>query len=86
MCRTPCDSPMLPGSTLFIGSKEVEIDSTLAKADYLAGRTFLKAVIDSKPLKEAPLASKPLATSLSKPKLRPQNKVLDVEKETAKKI
>ncbi|OJD26618.1 hypothetical protein ACJ73_02000 [Blastomyces percursus] len=34
-------SPLLPGSTLSIGGKEIEVDSVLSKKKYLSGRTFL---------------------------------------------
>jgi DNA repair and recombination protein RAD54B len=36
-----CTRPLLPGSALSIGGKEVEIDAVMEKADYLAGRVFL---------------------------------------------
>ena len=42
MGRTPCDSPLLPGSQLSIGAKEVEVDSIISKDDYLGGRPFVK--------------------------------------------
>ena len=35
--------PLLPGSTLSVGGKEVEVDSIIAKADFLAGRPFIKS-------------------------------------------
>jgi DNA repair and recombination protein RAD54B len=34
--------PLLPGSTLIIGGKDVEVDSIISKADFLAGKPFLK--------------------------------------------
>ena len=34
--------PLQPGDHLSLGGKEVEIDSVLSRADYLAGRPFLK--------------------------------------------
>ena len=36
--RTPCDSPLLPGSQLSIGGKEVEVDSLISQRDFLSGR------------------------------------------------
>jgi DNA repair and recombination protein RAD54B len=36
-----CNRPLLPGSALSIGGKELEIDGVIEKADYLAGRMFL---------------------------------------------
>ncbi|EDN97696.1 hypothetical protein SS1G_12550 [Sclerotinia sclerotiorum 1980 UF-70] len=41
MGRCMYNEPLLPGSTLSIGGKEVEIDATITKADFLAGRPFL---------------------------------------------
>ncbi|KAF2466413.1 uncharacterized protein BDR25DRAFT_377559 [Lindgomyces ingoldianus] len=51
--RGPCGRPLLPGSILTVGGKEVEIDSVISKDDYLAGR---------------PLLGMPLQTSLEQPK------------------
>ncbi|PSN74964.1 hypothetical protein BS50DRAFT_567714 [Corynespora cassiicola Philippines] len=39
--RTTSGRPLLPGSMLSVGGKEVEIDSIIEKADYMAGRVFL---------------------------------------------
>ncbi|KAF2271863.1 uncharacterized protein EI97DRAFT_427451 [Westerdykella ornata] len=36
-----CARPLLPGSTLSLGGKELEIDSVMSKEDYLSGRFFL---------------------------------------------
>ncbi|KAI9838109.1 MAG: hypothetical protein M1819_006265 [Sarea resinae] len=41
MGRVNFDSPLLPGSTLSVSGKEVEVDSVITKRDYLAGRPFL---------------------------------------------
>ena len=41
MGRTTCNSPLLPGSTLSVGGKDVEVDSVLSKEEFLAGRPFL---------------------------------------------
>jgi hypothetical protein len=41
MGRGACNRPLLPGSALSIGGKEIEIDGVIEKADYLAGRMFL---------------------------------------------
>lgn len=35
--------PLLPGSTLSIGGKEIEVDSIISKADFLTGKPFLKS-------------------------------------------
>ena len=37
MGKTACDSPLLPGSQLFIGGKEVEVDSMIVRGDGKAG-------------------------------------------------
>ena len=42
MGKIACTSPFLPGSTLSIGGKEVEVDSLLPKEEFLSGRRFLK--------------------------------------------
>ncbi|KAF1952173.1 DNA repair and recombination protein RAD26 [Byssothecium circinans] len=43
MGRSACTRPLLPGSTLSVGGKEVEIDGVINKEDYLSGRVFLSA-------------------------------------------
>ncbi|CAN9112304.1 unnamed protein product [Alternaria sp. RS040] len=35
-----CSRPLLPGSALSVGGKEIEIEGPIDKADYLAGRTL----------------------------------------------
>ena len=45
MGRTSCDSPLLPGSQLSIGGKEVEVDSIISKENYFSGRLLLKSHI-----------------------------------------
>jgi len=57
MGQTGFDSPLLPGSTLSVGGKEVEVDSVLSKSDFMAGRPFLDSAI-SKALVE--VEDKPL--------------------------
>ncbi|KAK0124492.1 helicase [Cadophora gregata] len=41
MGRCMYNDPLLPGSTLSIGGKDVEVDSLISKADFLAGKPFL---------------------------------------------
>ncbi|KAF2642196.1 DNA repair and recombination protein RAD26 [Massarina eburnea CBS 473.64] len=43
MGRSACTRPLLPGSTLSVGGKELEIDGVIKKEDYLSGRVFLNA-------------------------------------------
>ncbi|EDN09656.1 conserved hypothetical protein [Histoplasma mississippiense (nom. inval.)] len=45
--RIMFNSPLLPGSTISVGGKEVEVDSVLSKNEFLSGRPFLGA---AKPL------------------------------------
>lgn len=45
MGRCMFKDPLLPGSSLSIGGKDVEIDSVISKADFLAGRPFLKGSV-----------------------------------------
>ncbi|KAF2715593.1 hypothetical protein K504DRAFT_457746 [Pleomassaria siparia CBS 279.74] len=39
--RGACGRPLLPGSTLSLGGKEIEVDAIIEKDDYLSGRMFL---------------------------------------------
>ncbi|KAK5128835.1 hypothetical protein LTR85_000168 [Meristemomyces frigidus] len=41
MGRTACKGPLLVGSELSVGGKEIEVESMIPKADFLAGRPFL---------------------------------------------
>lgn len=41
--RTKFSGPLLPGSNMSIGGKEIEVESMLDKKEYLAGRMFLGA-------------------------------------------
>ncbi|KAF7511020.1 hypothetical protein GJ744_005566 [Endocarpon pusillum] len=43
MGRLAFSDPLLPGSSLSIGGKDIEVDSIISKADFLAGNPFLKA-------------------------------------------
>lgn len=40
MGRTPFKKPLLPGSTLSLAGKEVEVDEQISKQDFLAGKPF----------------------------------------------
>jgi DNA repair and recombination protein RAD54B len=51
-------SPLLPGSTLSIGGKDVEIDSVISKADYLAGKPFLNSQVIDRVSAETQASSK----------------------------
>lgn len=69
-----CNRPLLPGSALSVGGKEVEIDSVIAKADYLSGRMFLgkAGAVPAQESKRIEPAYKPLATKKSTPKSAPK--------------
>lgn len=64
MGRTPCDSPLLPGSQISIGGKEVEVDSIISKDEYLGGRPIVNPCI----VKVTPASKQlPLSNQKSKP-------------------
>ena len=67
MGRTVCTTPLLLGSPLSVGGKEVEVDSVISQADFTAGRPFLK----TSSVKPAPQFEQ---VSLPKPQLRPETK------------
>lgn len=48
-----CNRPLLPGSALSIGGKELEVDAALDKAEYLSGRAFLSKATAPPPSKSA---------------------------------
>lgn len=79
MGRTTCNSPLLPGSELSVGGKEVEVDCVISKADFLAGRPFLKTS-RLKPDTEVK------QVALPQPQARPDTKAgFLLKKEAAKK-
>lgn len=47
MGKTSFAEPLLPGSMLSVGGKDVEIDVSISRTDYMAGKPFLKG--SSKP-------------------------------------
>ncbi|KAF2497272.1 putative dsDNA-dependent ATPase [Lophium mytilinum] len=65
--KTACTSPLLPGSTLSVGGKDVEVDSLISKEDFLAGKPFLGKM--STAAAPAPV-SDPERRPLPKPKLK----------------
>ena len=85
MGRIACSDPLLPGSTLSIGGKDIEVDSMMSREEFLSGRTFLNTKAQPSPvmrIRENPIP-KP------KPKSMPKvvTKVaIDREKEEAKKL
>ncbi|KAH9872475.1 hypothetical protein IAQ61_005311 [Plenodomus lingam] len=65
--RGACSLPLLPGSALSLGGKELEIEGSIEKADYLAGRMFLgtAAAAPAGKAKRLEPGYKPLLTSKS---------------------
>jgi DNA repair and recombination protein RAD54B len=65
-----CSRPLLPGSALSIGGKEIEIDGVIDKADYLSGRVFLgtTAAAPAEQTKRIEPGHKTLVATTSKPK------------------
>lgn len=64
-----CNRPLLPGSALSIGGKELEVDAALDRADYLSGRAFLSKATAPPPSKSAAAAASfksPRNTSLKR--------------------
>ncbi|CAG8960429.1 hypothetical protein HYFRA_00008148 [Hymenoscyphus fraxineus] len=92
MGRTMYNEPLLPGSTLSVGGKDIEIDSSITKADFMAGKPFLKASSKHMDTVEAenivlpkPKLPKPESTFKPlKPSVIPEKK-LEVKKEIPSK-
>ncbi|KNG44406.1 dna repair and recombination protein rad26 [Stemphylium lycopersici] len=64
-----CNRPLLPGSALSIGGKELEIEASMDKADYMAGRMFLGTAAAAAPVEQSKRAEpgyKPLPSVKSK--------------------
>jgi DNA repair and recombination protein RAD54B len=43
MGKAVCNDVLLPGSTLSVGGKEIEVDMVISKHDFLAGKAFLNS-------------------------------------------
>ncbi|WPH03427.1 Hypothetical protein R9X50_00630700 [Acrodontium crateriforme] len=72
--RTACKGPLLIGSELSVGGKEVEIDSTISKADFLAGRPFLGQVKEQPT--ENPSKEHEDVTKMTKREREKQNRIV----------
>ena len=81
MGRTACNEPLLPGSPLSMGGKEVEVDSVISKEDFLSGRPFLKSS-SVKPVPEF----KQVSVSKQQPGLELKEKLLPKKAEVKKTI
>ena len=77
MGKVTCDRPLLPGSTLSIGGKEVEIDSLMSTTDYIAMAAKLKPAA---PVYVSEKASRPVAKPLNLPKPKPQSSTQTMSK------
>ncbi|KAF2123494.1 hypothetical protein P153DRAFT_371686 [Dothidotthia symphoricarpi CBS 119687] len=67
-----CNRPLLPGSALSIGGKELEIESVVDKKDYLSGRMFLGSGGSAPAMqsKKVETGYKALAAGKTKPKTK----------------
>jgi DNA repair and recombination protein RAD54B len=87
MGRIMFNSPLLPESILSIGGKEVEVDSVISRADFMAGRPFLKPTREQMPVLSEIKNMKPLSL---KPVVLPKSlhikKEAHKEKEESKEI
>lgn len=80
MGRTACNSPLLPGSSISVGGKEIEVDSLMSKGDFLAGRPFLKTT-SVKPDSGSDMVS------IQKPQTKhPPKSIHPLQKEVGKRI
>ncbi len=66
--RSKFMGPLLPGSNLSVGGKEIEVESIMDKKDYLAGRMFLGAKKQAPPPVALPMKSISLQSSDALPK------------------
>lgn len=72
--RSPCKSPLLPGSTCSVGGRDVEVQSILTKEDFMAGQASLSQGL-TRPTPEFKVPAKPL------PKPKPKEFPRDVVSE-----
>ncbi|KAF2443220.1 DNA repair and recombination protein RAD26 [Karstenula rhodostoma CBS 690.94] len=65
LARGACTRPLLAGSALSLGGKELEIDSVIKKEDFMSGRMFLgtAAKTPAEPAKRIEPGHKPLGAS-----------------------
>lgn len=75
---------LLPGSTISVGGKDVEVDSSISKEDFLAGRPFLgntkaKSSTSSASNTSAALLKKPVLPKSKMPLLGPKKATAEIE-------
>ena len=75
MGRSMYKDPLLPGSTLSIGGKDIEVDSVISKEDFLAGRPFLKTSTSAKRTPSNGSNSSPATKPPKAPTSLPKGKV-----------
>ncbi|RKF58094.1 DNA repair and recombination protein RAD54B [Erysiphe neolycopersici] len=80
MGKVTFKDPLLPGSSLSIGGKDIEVDSIITKSDFEAGKPFIQSSSKRKPSSsdDNSLVPKRICTTLSLPKSNPK---LDSQKE-----
>jgi DNA repair and recombination protein RAD54B len=59
MGKSMFKDPLLPGSTLSIGGKEIEVDAVISREEFMAGRPFLKPMTKRTPSIEHPTKRTP---------------------------
>jgi DNA repair and recombination protein RAD54B len=88
--RSKFSGPLLPGSNMAVGGKEIEVESMLDKKEYLAGRMFLGAKKQAPPPAVVPMRNitkKPLAAPPKKLGLQAQLRAaMAKDKDAAKKV
>lgn len=67
MGRCMYKDPLLPGSTLSLGGKDVEIDCAISKADFLAGKPFLNTTAKRTQSSEGSNTSSPAPSARAVP-------------------
>ena len=77
MGRIACNEPLLPGSSLSIGGKEIEVDSVLSRNEFIASRPALNTIFVKPQSNETP----PAPNSKPNPPTKPS---LSAEKQEAK--
>ncbi|CAI6336526.1 unnamed protein product [Periconia digitata] len=82
--KAVCNRPLLPGSALSLGGKELEVDAVLKKEEYLSGRTFLNG--GSAPPKENSKNSKSGYKSLNASKVSSLPKTLAAKPKSRKRV
>ncbi|KAI9721290.1 MAG: hypothetical protein M1812_002452 [Candelaria pacifica] len=78
MGRVAWNSPLLPGSQISVGGKDVEVDALTTKEDFLAGRPFLKTAASTPALVQEQSFLKVKTGKGLKEEKEQKNKILNV--------